>query len=147
MAGVIIIDPRKGAPAGITTGDELALGVFQDIENDVLYFTDGSKIYQWEGDSGNSQSYVWKTGQIRLPKKVNLGAAIVEADSFSSLTFKLYVDISGTMTLKHTQTVTSSEPFRLPGGFLSNIFEVQLEGTDTVTRVSCAENIWELAEG
>jgi len=146
MAGLVIISPND-ENIGLSTGDELAVGVYHDIENDVMYFSDGSSIYQWEGDAGNQQQYTWKSGQIRLPKKVNLGAAIVEADSFTSLTFKLYADISGTMTLKHTQTVTSSEPFRLPGGYLSNIYEAEIVGTDVVTKLSVAENIWELAEG
>ena len=48
MAGLIIIDPRN-ENIGITTGDELAVGSYHDIENDVMYFTDGSSIYEWEG--------------------------------------------------------------------------------------------------
>lgn len=146
MAGLIIFDPDK-AEVGFTTGDELAVGEYLDIENDVLYFTDGSTIHAWEGDSGNQQAYNWKSGKIRLKNPVNLGAAIVEADSYNDVVLKFWVDIDGTMTLKLTQTVANGLPFRLPGGFLSNVFELELTGTDTVTRVSAAENIWELAEG
>ena len=146
MSGLIIFDPER-QEIGFTTGDEVAVNTYLDIENDILYFTDASRIYQWEGDSGNQQSYTWKSGKIRMKNPVNLGAAIVEADSYADVVFKLFAEISGTMVLKLTQTVADGEPFRLPGGFLANVYEIQLDGTDTVTRVSVAENVWELAEG
>lgn len=142
MSGLIIVDPRS-EDARIVTGDEEGLGVFHDIENDLLYFSDGESIYKWGTASGSPQTYTWKSGIIRLPQLVNLGAAIVEAESYAALTFKLYAD----GVLKHTEAVSDGEPFRLPGGYLSNIYEVELTGTDTVTRVSVAENVWELAEG
>lgn len=146
MAGLIIFDPDNNE-IGLSTGDELAVNTYLDIENDTLYFTDASRIYAWEGDSGNSQTYIWKSGKIRMKNPVNLGAAIVEADSYVDVEFKFYAEINSAMVLKKTITVADGEPFRLPGGFLANVFEVQLTGTDTVTRVSLAESIWELAEG
>ena len=146
MAGVIVIGPDDDN-IGFTTGDELAVGVFHDIENDVLYFSDASSIFEWEGDSGNQQTYTWRSGQIRLPRPMNMGAAIVEADSYADVEFRLYANISGTMTLQSTVSPSDSEPFRLPGGYMSNLYEVQVSGTDVVTRISVAENIWDLAEG
>jgi hypothetical protein len=145
-AGLIIFSPDDET-IGFTTGDELAVNTFLDIENDILYFTDASRIYAWEGDSGNSQTYNWKSGKLRMKNPVNMGAAIVEADSYVDVEFKLYAEIDGTMVLKHTETVADGEPFRLPGGYLANVYEMELTGTDTVTRVSVAENIWEIAEG
>lgn len=148
MAGYIVFDPENQS-VGLTTGGAVAVGVYLDILTDTLYYTDGSEIFTWEGSSVASEllTFVWKSAKHRFPKKVNLGAAMVEADSYSALTFKLYVDIAGTMTLKHTQTVTSGDPFRLPGGYLSNLYQVELTGTDTVTGVSIAETIFDLAAG
>lgn len=146
MAGLIIFS-LDDESIGLSTGDELAVNTYLDIESDILYFTDGSTIHAWEGDSGSQQSYTWKSSKIRMENPVNLGAAIVEAASYDDVVFKFYADIDGSMVLKLTLTVPNGKPFRLPGGFLSNVFEIQLTGTDTVTRVSLAENIWELAEG
>ncbi len=143
MAGYIVFDPDNTA-VGLTTGDDVALNVFLDILTDTLYYTDGSEIFEWEGSlTSAAKTFVWKSAKHRFPKLVNLGAAMVEADSYVSLTFKLYAD----GVLKHTQTVTDGEPFRLPGGYLSNIYQVELTGTDTVTGVSIAENIFDLAAG
>ena len=143
MAGYIVFDPDNTA-VGLTTGDDVARNVFLDILTDTLYYTDGSDIFEWEG-SGNSalKTFVWKSAKHRFPRLVNLGAAMVEADSYADLTFKLYAD----GVLKHTQTVLNGKPFRLPGGYLSNIYQAYLTGTDTVTGVSIAETIFDLAAG
>ena len=143
MAGAIIFNPDDES-IGLTTSDELAVNTHLDIETDILYFTDGSRIYEWEGDSGTQQTFIWKSGKIRLNNPINLGAAIVEAATYVSLTFKLFANINNTMTLKHTQTVISEEPFRLPGGYLSSIYEIELTGTDRVEGLRIGENIWEL---
>lgn len=143
MAGYIVFDPDNTA-VGLTTGDDVALNVFLDILTDTLYYTDGSEIFEWEGSlTGALKTFVWKSAKHRFPRLVNLGAASVEAESYASLTFKLYAD----GTLKHTQTVTDGEPFRLPGGYLANIYQVELTGTDTVNGVSIAETIFDLAAG
>lgn len=145
MAGVIIISPDN-EDAGISTGDELAVGVYADIENDILYFSDAQAVYEWEGHASNLQTFTWKSGKLRARRPINLGAAVVEADSYSSLTLKLYAEINNMMTLKHTQTVTSVQPFRLPDGYLSQIFEIELTGTDVVTSVRVGESIFDLVE-
>ncbi len=147
MAGYIVFDPDNTA-VGLTTGDDVAVGIFLDILTDTLYYTDGSEIFEWEGNIGGEnpialKTFVWKSAKHRFPKLVNLGAALVEAESYDDLTFKLYAD----GTLKFTKTVTNGKPFRLPGGYLSNIYQVQLSGTDTVTGVSIAETIFDLAAG
>jgi hypothetical protein len=83
MAGLIIFDPDDN-DVGLSTGDDVAVNTFLDIETDTLYFTDGLNIYEWEGDTaGVPQTYTWKSGQIRLPSPVNLGAALVEAELYS----------------------------------------------------------------
>ena len=143
MAGHIVFDPDNAA-VGLTTGDDVAVNVFLDILTDTLFYTDGSQVFEWEGTlTGALKTFVWKSAKHRFPRLVNLGAASVEADSYVSLTFKLYAD----GVLKFTKTVTDGDPFRLPGGYLSNIYQVQLSGTDTVTGVSIAETIFDLAAG
>lgn len=82
MAGLIIFDPENEL-AGFTTGDDLAVGAYQHIESDTLYFTDAVSIYEWAGDADENQTYTWKSGQVRMPSPVNMGAAIVEAESYS----------------------------------------------------------------
>ena len=56
------------------------------------------------------------------------------------ITFKLFADGS----LKHTQTVTNSSLFRLPGGYKANEFEVQIEGAVVVNEVCVYESAGEV---
>lgn len=142
MPGLIIFDPNRGE-IGLSTNTELAAGVYLDIESDTLFFTDTINIYEWEGNPSLTQTYTWKSGKLRLAKEVNLGAVMVEADSYVSLVFNLYAD----GVLITSLGITDGEPARLPGGYLSNIYEVEVISTDTITGISVAENIFDLAAG
>lgn len=83
MAGLIIFDPENEL-AGWVTGDDVAVGTHLRIASDTLYFTDGVSIYAWGDDQdGYLQTYTWKSGEIRMPAPVNMGAAIVEAEDYS----------------------------------------------------------------
>jgi len=144
MAGYFIFS--SDPDIGFSTGDDIAVNVFLDILTDTLYYTDGAAVYEWVGGTGK-KTYTWKSAKVRFPRPVNLGAALVEAESYVDVVMKFYADISGTMTLKHTETVADGEPFRLPGGFTSNIFEIELIGTDVVNGVSIGETVFDLAEG
>lgn len=142
MAGLVIFDPKHDV-VGLSTGDETAAGVYLDIEADELFFTDTTNIYEWEGNAAAYQTYTWRSGKIRLPSEVNLGAVLVEANTYTNLTFRLYAD----GVLITSLAIASGEPVRLPGGYLSNIYEVEVTGTDFVTGISVAQNIFELAKG
>lgn len=83
MSGVIVFDPDN-EEVGLSTGDDVAVNTYLSIESDTLYFTDGLTIYEWEGDPNNQrQTYIWKSGEIRMPSPVNMGAALVEAEAYS----------------------------------------------------------------
>ena len=143
MSGVIIFDPND-EDIGLSLGDDEATGTYLDIETGKLYLTDLNNIIEWEGDSAN-MTYTWKSGRIRLSRRVNMGAGIVEANSYNSVIFKLYAEVNGTYTLIDSVGVTDDEPFRLPGGYLSNVYGFEIISTDRITSVAVAQNIFELA--
>lgn len=125
---------------GMVTSSDAALGVYLDVISNTLYFTDGTTTYKWDNDTSSPKSYNYRSRNIWLPRLVNLGAAMVIAESYNDLTFKLYAD----GRLKHTKVVTSDDPFRLPGGYLSDDYQIQLEGTDEVSAVYLGETIFEI---
>jgi hypothetical protein len=142
MPGVIIFDPKREG-VGLSTGETQAAGVYLDIEEDSLYFTDTANIFKWEGDTSLNYTYTWRSGKIRLPSKVNLGAVLVEAASYEAIIFKLYAD----GVLVSSLLIPDGDPVRLPGGFLSNIYEVEVISADIIHGISVAQNIFELAAG
>ena len=142
MPGHFVFDPDD-KDVGFSLGEDQAAGVYHDIENDALYLTDLTNIIQWEGATPTNQIYTWKSAKIRLPREINLGGAMVEAESYDSLIFKLYADGS----LVTSISVTDDDPFRLPGGYLSNLYQVEIISTDRVTAVTTGANIFDLAGG
>jgi len=146
MPGVIIFDPDDDS-IGLSVGDDQAAGVYLDIETDTLYLTDLSNIIEWEGDAASNMTYTWRSGRLRAAKKINLGGLMVEADSYDSLIVKLYAMLDNTLTLITTLTITDDEPVRIPGGYLSNLYEIEVVSTDRVTGITLGQSIFDLASG
>jgi len=143
MGGVIIFDPND-PEVGFSVGDDNAAGVYLDVENDTLYISDLTNIIEWEGDAAVNMTYTWKSGKLRTKRHVNMGAALVDADSYVSLVFKLYADIDGVDTLISSVGVTDDEPFRLPGGYLSSTYQIEIISSDRVHSVAIGQSILDI---
>tara|TARA_R100000742_G_C4279668_1_gene105161 strand:- start:9306 stop:10982 length:1677 start_codon:yes stop_codon:yes gene_type:complete len=133
-----IFDPRGGKNAFVNI-DFYATAGYNDRENDELYLVIDGLLKKF-ARGATRRSYVWKSKEFYSNRPLSPGVAKVDAESYSSLTFKLYAD----GTLKHTKTVTNSNPFRLPGGYRAKVFEIQLEGTDTINEVCVYESPQEI---
>lgn len=137
VKGGLIFDPATG---DITTTTSYATAGWYDHSNGKTYLVINGEITEW--NTGSSYlTYTWKSKKFLVERPTNFGACQVFADSYSALTVKVYAD----GVLKHTQTVTSEEPFRLPSGFRARVWEVEITGTDNVSRVYLATTMNELA--
>jgi len=143
MGGVIIFDPND-PEVGFSIGDDQAAGAYLDVENDTLYITDLTNIIEWEGDAANNMTYTWKSGKLRAKRHVNMGAALVDAESYDSVIFKLYADVDGTNTLITSVGVDDGDPFRLPGGYLSSTFQIEIISADRVHSVAIGQSIFDV---
>ena len=132
-----MIEP--GNPQGIFFLDTGYAGMHFDELRDQLYVLDGTAIKKW--DAGATMTYQARSKVFRAPKPLNFAAAEVVADAYP-VTFKLYAD----GVLKHTQSVTSRSPFRLPGGFLALDWQMELDGTQPVQGCALGTSITELAQ-
>lgn len=138
---------RSGFILNPTSGDFVEVDIptqpvafYNDPTTDTLYFLgfDGT-IYQW--DRGTTYlSFTWSSKTFQAPSPTNMGAAQVVADG--TVTFKLYADD----TLKHTQTVTNSDPFRLPAGYRAMDYKITLTGNKRIRMAAVAGTISELKE-
>lgn len=133
-----LFDPR-GQKNAFVDLDFFATAGYNNREEDILYLVVSGKLKKFVQGSG-TRSYTWKSKEFYTNRPISPGVAKVSAESYSSLTFKLYAD----GVLKHTQTVISSEIFRLPGGYRAKSFEIQLEGTDIVNEVCVYESPQEI---
>jgi hypothetical protein len=133
-----IFDPRGGKDSFVDLGFYASAG-FNDLEEDELYLVISGAVKKFA--AGTSLSYTWKSKKFYAQRPVNPGVAKVQADSYGSgITFKLYADGS----LKHTQTVTNDNLFRLPSGYKANEFEIELSGSDPINEVCVYESAAEI---
>ncbi len=129
-----IFDPR-GQKNAFVNLDFYATAGFNDRENDELYLVISGTLKKF-ARSSSARTYTWKSKEFYSNLPISPGVAKVSAESYNSLTFKLYADGS----LKHTQTVTSNDLFRLPGGYKAKAFHIILEGTDPINEVCVYES-------
>lgn len=144
MPGVIIFDPDD-ENARFSVGNDQAAAVYTDIENDKMYLSDLSNILEWAGNSASKQTATWKSGHLRLQRPANMGAAVVQAESYNSVTFKLYAQIDGTMTLITSVVVGDNTPFRLPGGYTSALYQIEIITSDRIYSAAVGESIFDLS--
>lgn len=133
--GGFIFDPS--GDTGLQYIDIYATAGYNDLEADKLYLVVSGHIVEW--NASTALTYTWKSKIFTAERPLCYGIAQVKADAYP-LTAKVYAD----STLKHTQTVASASPFRLPGGFLAEDWEIELTGTAGVRDVVVAESVEEL---
>jgi hypothetical protein len=147
--GGFVYDPKVigltlmdfAADGGRTLGEAVVNGGVTTIQAGLLAVLDDGVVKKFADEDAAYLSATWKSPITRTPNAINFGAAQVIADNYP-LTWKLYAD----GVLKHTQTVTDGNPFRLPGGYRGMDWEQEFTVTNGPVRYSVlAETIRELA--
>jgi len=138
VKGGFILD-TENPQNGITWLDTHYTTGFVDTVNNTLFLIDvNGGIMEWNAGV-TPLTYQWKSKVFKTPKPVSFACARVFASAYP-VTFKVYADGS----LKHTQTVANSDMFRLPSGFMSDEWELELSGTNDITSVEMASSVEEL---
>lgn len=131
-----ILDPAN--PNGMYFLDFGIDALHVDDLQDALFVLDGVNIQKF--DAGSPKTVTFKK-LYKMPKPTQgFACAEVVADAYP-VTFKLYADGN----LKHTQTVTSSSPFRLPGGYYAETFQMEVSGSAAIQGLAVAHSMKELA--
>ena len=137
-----IFDPAN--TSGMTFLDFGADAVHVDALQDALFVLNGIDIQKF--DAGAAKTATFKSKVFRQSKPVP-GFACAEVVGSQTVdnpaTFKLYVD--GNATPKHTQSVTSTTPFRLPSGYHAQDFQIEVSTTSSIQGVALAHAMKELA--
>lgn len=136
-----MLDPAN--PNGMYFLDFGVDAVHVDALQDALFVLDGVNIKKW--DAGDALTVTFKSKVFHQPRPVPaFGCAQVTGSQTvgNPATFKLYVD----GVLKHTQSVTSSSPFRLPSGFHGENFQIEVSTTSDIQLVAMAHTMTELSQ-
>jgi hypothetical protein len=136
-----ILDPAN--PQGMYFLDFGATAVHVDALQDSLFILDGVNIQKFDAGSAKTVTFKSKVFHQTKPMQSFACAEVIGSQSVGApATFKLYAD----GVLKHTQTVTSSAPFRLPGGYYGQDFQVEVSTTTSIQGVSMAHSMQELSQ-
>lgn len=139
--GGLILDPDGGNPI-VTTHNLTVTAAFNDLQRDGLYLAGDGNISRWDDHATTYIPYTWKSKVFETPKQMNFAWAQVLVSDTLPVTLNVYAD----HVLKHSHVITDDKPFRLPSGFKSKYWEVELTGTGSVRAVLLAESIKELQQ-
>ncbi len=164
---IIDFDPssRQHYVSFSMSDDYAVWGGYIDPDTDSLYLLIkyGTSYYikKWEGSTAKF-TYTWRSKKYLYPYQMSFSAARIVGDydsavtltdtsgssiigtsglaiTMGGVTFKLYKDGE----LLYTKTVTSSDPFRVPGGN-GREWEIELIGDDEIFKVTVAPSMDEL---
>lgn len=143
-----LLDPVN--PQGIYFLSKGYSAYYSDRLQDALYVLDSTTIGKWENGAA-FMTVRFRSKVHRAPAPINLGWAEVVADAFP-VVFRMWRSKRNTLTgnidmvLAKTRTVTSREPFSLPGGYLSDEFQFEIEAAAgvAVQGFAVAETVEEL---
>lgn len=138
--GCLVLDPGgQGAvltTLNISSANAVTAGYY-DPHSDILYLAQSNSIVRV--DQGSALTATWRSKLYRLPYQQNFAVGQVRASAYP-VTLRVYADGA----LKHTQTVTSSDHFTLPGGFRGLDWEFEVDTTNEVSEVILASSVAEL---
>ena len=130
---------EPGNPQGVYFTDTGYAAMHFDELKDQLYVLSGGNVQKW--DAGAAMTYRFRSKEFRTPRPVNFAAAEVVADAYP-VTVRIFTE----GTLRHTQTVTSYNPFRLPSGFMAASWQMEIEGTAAVQGAAIGTSMTEMAQ-
>lgn len=141
----LMIDISSQEPTAVDTSLSGQVFLNYHIDGETLYILarDESEytynVYEWAG-STSKLTLTWKskTFQAMIPTNYAIGRVIKGS---GSITFKLYVD----GVLKHSESVSDDDIFRLPGGFYGDEFAFELTGDADVDMAGMATSPVEMA--
>lgn len=123
----------------LTQLDVRGTAFFQDETTDTLYVLDGTNIKALFANKAAKRTGAYWTGVVKLPKPEPLAWLQVDSDSAQPVTVRWYAD----KALRHTATLTSNTPARLPSGrYLEH--QITIESVGRVTSVTLAGSTQEL---
>lgn len=140
--GGYMFDPREPL-ATLTQLGFYADAAFTDNKTGALYLVVLGEIVEFNANREAMERYVWRSKRFVTTHAVNLSVAQVKADGYP-LIFNLYSASKGAARHRYAKVVMNDEPFRLPGGYRSGEWEIELSGDWDVTAVFLAETVEEL---
>lgn len=135
----------RGEMPTLVEHDMAAVDLLRDTSTGNLHALVGARdIRQVHAPAAEDATYIWRSKVWDLPYPRNFGACKIEGRPAEAGTPAFAARIYADGELRHTSSVLNA-PFRLPGSFLAEEWEIEIEGNATITRVSLGETMMSLA--
>jgi len=112
---------------------------FDELKDQLYVLSSEGHVQKW--DAGSAMTYRFRSKEFRAPRPLNFAAGELCADAYP-VTMRVFAD----GVLRHTQTVTSRQPFRLPSGFMATNWQLEVEGAHPVQTLAIGTSMTELAQ-
>jgi hypothetical protein len=109
-----------------------------DPRSGYLYLQIGNNLVRFQG-SASRRTWTWKSKKYELPNPLNINCARVVADSYP-VQFTVY----GDGVQRFTKAIPDNKLFRLPAGYQSYTYEVEMTTAARVQYVEISDNPLEL---
>lgn len=139
--GAFAFEPDRQIGGQFVDLDTQFTAAWYDSVEGKLFYTvgDQGEVFEWDPLVGNKLEQQWKSKTIITPNMVNMGAARVIADFADDpepVTFRFWVD----KQLIFEDSITDSGVFRLPTGYRSDTFEVEVLAKVRIRAIHLAIN-------
>lgn len=115
-----------------------------DIEGRLYFATSDNRIMEFDARSQPEGTYVWRSAlYVSTFPRNYAGILIQTSDPVSFLPVETKIIADGVQVFS---TPLSNAPVRLPGGFLAQNWEIEIEGRANVTRLVVAESYDQLMQ-
>lgn len=134
-----VLDP--GNPAGMFFTDIGFTACYTDDLQDAMYVLVDNQVRKWDAGA-TPRVATFRSRLFRTPRPIAApSCAQVIADAYPvAMTF--YAN----GTIRYQGAVQSSEPFRLPGGYMANEFQIEITTATAVQSASVAHSFDELGQ-
>jgi hypothetical protein len=143
-----LIDPSDSRTAYVTlTAEEPTRSVFNDPWTGEVLTVRSNKVYHHDVSTGTRSPYLWRSKIFQVPFRNNLEAMKVFFDVPDGVTgnygqMRLYANDT---LVWERELLTSGVMMRLPSGFKSDFWQVEIEGQVILWSVQMATSARELA--
>lgn len=142
----IIFDFDEGLSA-LTTTDETTTGLWNDLEDDILYMIQSDKVVSWN-TSSTEKRIIWKSKDFQYARPVNWSCARVLASDYptqttpTDLRVKFRVYLAGSQEIEIN--VTSDKAFRLPIKRPEEVMAIEVYAYNEIYEVAIATSMADL---
>jgi len=129
-------------PRSLVKTTQRVTGLYDDLEDDILYMIQSAEITSWEGGT-DYLTAKWRSKEFQLKKPLEFNSGRVEADSYDNCVLRVYskgvADVTAQLII--TVNVIDGLAFRLTKARPERVWTIEVENDSPVTEIAIATSM------